>query len=212
MKLLFLLSSLLLAAKAMACVDHDLPGAGVGVQVVEASVSTSKSDGGVLVTVLGTLKNTTANRADGVVVEAKLTDRGGKVIDVISEKVYGLVVPAGQQVAFRVQGPAAADRDAYAGVQARVVSADARPGAVPRAKEQEPSLFVSLLVSWGPMLLLIGVWVLLARRYSGKGSAQEKMAVAIGEQNALLAKQLAAIETIAAATAAARPAADMRAP
>jgi len=34
---------------------------------------------------------------------------------------------------------------------------------------EEPSLLVSLLVSWGPMLLLIGVWVYFMRQMQGGG-------------------------------------------
>jgi cell division protease FtsH len=34
---------------------------------------------------------------------------------------------------------------------------------------EEPSLIMSLLVSWGPMLLLIGVWVYFMRQMQGGG-------------------------------------------
>lgn len=37
----------------------------------------------------------------------------------------------------------------------------------------------------------------MARKYSGKGSNQDKMLIAINEQNALLTRQSAAIEAIA---------------
>lgn len=47
--------------------------------------------------------------------------------------------------------------------------------------------------------MLILVWVVLARKYSGKGSAHQRSVELIAEQNALLGKQLAAIESIATA-------------
>lgn len=197
MKKLISLPLLLLASYAFACADHDLPDPSSSVQVVEATVSTSKTDGPLFVTVLGSFKNTTANRIESLVVEAKLTDSNGKVIDVLSQPVYGLVVPAGQQVAFRLQGPAAVKENLYAGVQARVVSAEAHAPSPPRASREESNRVVNFLISWGPMLLLVVVWIFLARKYGGKGSTQEKMLAAIGEQNALLAKQISAIEVIA---------------
>lgn len=200
MKQLFLTPLLvLLTSNASACADHDLPEASLSVQVAEASVTTTKNDGPLLVTVLGTLKNTTSNRIENLVLEAKLTDSSGKVIDVLSERVYDLVVPAGQQIAFRLQAPAAAGPNSYAGVEARVVSAEAHTPLAPRSAKKETNLIRDVLISWGPMILLIAVWLLLARKYSGKGSTQNKLLAAIVEQNSLLTKQIAAIENIAMA-------------
>lgn len=195
----------LFSFKASACVDHQLRDAAASVQVVEPSVTAAQRDGCVLLTVLGSVKNNGGERVESLLVEAKLKDASGKTIDVISQPVHGLVVPAGQQVAFRLLAPAAAAPAMYAGVEARVVSAEAHVPFVPpppARAENEPNVFVSLLVSWAPMLLLIAVWVLLARKFSGKGSTQDKMLTAIGEQNALLARQIAAIEAIASAAAA----------
>jgi ATP-dependent Zn protease len=199
MKKLISLPLTLFVSYALACGDHDLPDPGSSVQVVEATVQTAKMDGPLFVTVLGEFKNTTGSKIGNLVVEAKLIDASGKVVDVLSQPVYGLVVPAGQQVAFRIQGPAAVKESLYAGVRARVVSAEAHAPSAPRAAKQESNRFVDFLVSWGPMLLLIAVWIFLARKYSGKGSTQDKMLNAIGEQNVLLAKQISAIEAIGAA-------------
>ena len=197
MKNLIPLLFVLLASRAVACADHDLPNPNSSVQVVEATVTTSRTEGPLFVTVLGSIKNVTGSKIDNLVVEAKIIDTSGKVVDVLSQPIYGLVVPAGQQVAFRLQGTAAAKEVLYAGVQMRVVSAEAHAPSVARVTKQESNQFVDFLISWGPMLLLIAVWILLARKYSGKGSTQAKMLVAVGEQNALIAKQIAAIEAIA---------------
>lgn len=200
----FLLSLLLvvLASNAFAACDQDLQDPNSQVQVVGASVTTTKTDGPVFVSVIGELRNTTNNKIDELVIEAKLTNSKGKVIDVISEPVYGLVVPAGQQVAFRLQAPAAADQSSYSGVTVRVISGNSNAPSAPSTSAQKSSKYLEVLVSWAPMILLILVWVVLARKYSGKGSNQEKMLAAISEQNALLAKQIAAIEAIASAASA----------
>ena len=55
------------------------------------------------------------------------------------------------------------------------------------------------LISWVPMVIFIGVWMFLARKYSGKGSIQDQMLTAISNQNSLLTKQITAIESIASA-------------
>jgi ATP-dependent Zn protease len=184
---------------AVACNDHDLVDPSNSVQVVETSVSTSKADGPLFVTVFGSFKNTTPNKIDNLVVEAKLTNSNGKVIDVLTQPVYGIVVPASQQVAFRLQGPAAATQGAYSGVQVRVTSGESHPPRDTRPAKSDATPWLDFLISWGPMLLLVLVWIFLARKYNGKGSVQHRMLGAIGEQNTLLAKQLAAIESIASA-------------
>jgi ATP-dependent Zn protease len=172
------------------------------VQIVEASVTTTKTDGAVLVSVIGELRNTTNNKIDEIVIEAKLKNSKGKVIDVISEPVYGLVVPAGQQVAFRLQAPAAANQSSYSGVTARVISGNSNIPSTLRTSTQKSSKYLKALISWAPIILLILVWIILARKYGGKGSNQEKMLATFIEQNALLAKQISAIETIASAASA----------
>lgn len=191
--------ALLLTLNAQACADHDLQTPSVALQVVNAAVSTAKADGPLLVTVIGELKNTTNDKINDVVIEARLTDASGKVIDVLSESQYGLVVPPGEQVSFRLQGAAATTQAAYVGVQARVVSAQAHSASTPRRPSSREGTdgFKEFAISWGPMVLLVLVWIFMARKYSGKGSNQDKMLIAINEQNALLTRQSAAIETIA---------------
>ncbi|MFQ6332576.1 FxLYD domain-containing protein [Methylophilus sp. 3sh_L] len=199
MKKFIVISLALLALNATACADHDFPEAGSSIQVTEASWSTSQNDGPLILTVLGTLKNPTGDRIENLVVEAKLTDRNGKVIDVLTEHVYGLVIPAGQQVAFRLQSSAAASKNAYSEVQARVISAEAHPPQAPHPAPEERNAVFEYLISWVPMVIFIGVWMFLARKYSGKGSIQDQMLTAISNQNSLLTKQITAIESIASA-------------
>jgi len=66
-----------LVQSATACNDHDLQDPSV-VQVLQPTFSTSKSEGPIVLTVIGTFKNTSAAKVDNLVVEAKLTDAQGK--------------------------------------------------------------------------------------------------------------------------------------
>ena len=43
------------------------------------------------------------------------------------------------------------------------------------APQKTDNQWIKLVVSWGPMILLIIVWILLARKYSGRKSPQQKM-------------------------------------
>ncbi|RTL00095.1 MAG: hypothetical protein EKK65_08540 [Lysobacterales bacterium] len=197
MRPLLLILPLTLASTAVAACAQDLQNPDSAIEVVNASISTFRTEGPLLTTVIGELHNTTNDRIDELVIEARLTDASGKLIDVISEPVYGLVAPAGQNVAFRLQAQAAAAAEAYAGVSVRVISAQTHPPAPARARAPEPSRIPDWLMAWWPMLLFILIWLLLVRKASGKGSFQERMLAGMQEQNALLGRQVSALEAIA---------------
>lgn len=196
---------LVLTTHALASANEDASATNPSLQVVQTSFNTVNANGTSVVTVLGDLKNTSNTTRENLVVEAKLFDSSGKLVDVISQPVYGLLVPANQQVAFRLQAPVAALPDAYASVQARVVSAEPRIEIASRPSSTNYSRVWSMLGSWGPMLLLIGAWFFLTRKYNGKGSAQDKMLHAIEVQNQLLERQIAAIEALASPAASRNP-------
>ena len=201
MKRIFLALPLLICFYASACGSNEQPQseAKSALQIVNPKVSTAKSGGPLLVTVIGELKNPTSQDFEDLVLEARLMDADGKVIDMLSESMYDMVVPAGEQIAFRLQGAAATTEASYAKAQVRVIRAQ-RP-VTHRPVRQEKNPLIEMAISWGPMLLFILFILLLVRRSSGKGSYQEKMLTAVNEQNSLLTRQAAAIETIAAALA-----------
>ena len=48
---------------------------------------------------------------------------------------------------------------------------------------EEPSILMSILISWGPMLLLIGVWIYFARRmHGGSGKSIQDLQVELLEE------------------------------
>lgn len=108
------------------------------VKVVDSKVVTRQSGDYLGVTVLGNLKNETNRPVSDMVVEARLIDVQGKLVDVLTEKFYGMVVMPGEQIAFRLQNTAASPLAAYARaqVQARVTSDSRRdePNSQPKAE------------------------------------------------------------------------------
>lgn len=208
LKTLIIVALLTFVKVSYACCESELKDPPASVEILAPTFSVTGTDGPQLLTVVGTFRNKTETTVGDLVVEARLLDTTGNVVDVLSQPVYGLLVRAGQEVSFRMQGPAAVQASAYASVQARVTSGVSQQPRPPRSERREESQLVSLLVSWGPMLLLIVVWIYMARKYSGKGSAQDRTIDLIAEQNVILSKQLAAIEAIAAAAGSAWPKTD----
>lgn len=177
--------------------EHDLTNPSQSLKVTDSTFTIIPIEGRQTLTVIGTFKNTTANKIDNVVVEAKFMDSNKKVVDVMTQPVYGIVVPANQEVSFRLQGLLGASQNSYSAMEARVSSGETHIERQASKKKSEDSLFMTLLISWGPMLLLIGVWMLFMKKYNGKNSAQNRTLDLIAEQNLLFTKQLSAIENIA---------------
>jgi hypothetical protein len=188
---------LALAAPCLTCGAAVLENPGDAVKVVDARIITRQQEGrDNVVTVLGSLKNETGQPVSALAVEARLLDAQGQLVDVLTDKFYDIAIMPGEQAAFRLQGSAASPLAAYAQVQARVTSGERREAEPPKAQSGwgwNRDTLMSLLVSWGPMLLLIAVWIVFIRLASSKKSPQLNL---IAEQNALVQRQAAALEKL----------------
>jgi hypothetical protein len=183
-------------AGAACTYQPDFDDAGSAIQVLQPTFSWNGGDRSAVINALGVLKNTSSACADSIVVEVRFFDEQKNVVDVITSPLDGIVVPASKEVAFRVQGAAAQPKSMYASMSARVVSAEHRY----RGTSQSPtwkSRLLDFLANWGPMLLLIGVWLWVMRRYSGKKSPQQRTLALWEQQIELQRENLAAMQRLA---------------
>lgn len=164
--------------------------------VAPTSLSVDTEDGRRTITTLGTITNPTGVCFTDLVVEVQYFDAAGQHVDTVVEPLAGVVAPAGEPAEFRVQGPAARDAKAYASQRVRVTDGLAR-----WTKGGEPSrgMFVDLLLSWAPMLLLIAVWLYLVRRQAGAKGIQGRMLAIMEAQQVVIQEQNQAVQRIAAA-------------
>lgn len=168
------------------------------VSVSGTSTSYAQSDGGGIITTIGTFKNSSSAFIEDIVVEVKYFNAANNLIDVVTQPLYGLVLPPGEEVAFRVRDSADKPKSAYATSTVRVVSAQQRPVRQPQQPQSKPSTFWSdLFYSWGPMLLLIAVYVFYMAKFAGKKSPQARTVDLITQQNSMLGRQIDVIERIA---------------
>lgn len=166
--------------------------------MVQPSFSWNGGERGATINALGVLKNTAMACADNLVVEVRFFDEQKNVVDVITSPLEGVVEPASKEVAFRVQGAAAQPKATYASMSARVVSAEQRysRGSVTPAPTWQ-SQVLGFLASWGPMLLLIGVWLWVMRRFYGKKSPQYRNLEMWEQQIELLRQEVATMQQLA---------------
>ena len=147
------------------------------------------------------VKNSSDAAAYNIVLEAKFLDSANKVIDVITQENYGIVVPAGKDVLLKLRDSISGAQASYSKVEVRVLSADFR---LPKSASgsanpnNTKNAIVEFLISWGPMLLLVAVWIYMMRKYSN--GYQNKVLQFMDKQNELIAKQAAALEQIATAS------------
>jgi ATP-dependent Zn protease len=166
------------------------------VSVIDTSFNYSQSENTPWITTIGTIKNASESQIEELVVEVKYFNTEKKLIDVVTQPLYGVVVPASQAVAFRVRDAADKPRISYVSSSVRVVSAEQRDIQQPQSK-QSSFPWGDLLASWGPMLLLIGVWIFFMRKMNKKGSPQARTVELIEKQNAVLERLAAAAEKAA---------------
>ncbi len=162
--------------------------------VVDVTYNFSESKDQAMISSFGSIKNGSGACADDLVIEAKYYDSTGKLVDVISENLYGVVIPAHQEFAFRVRGPADKPKASYAKAVVRVASVS--PKHVPETKS-EWSRLLELLYLLGPLILIIGVFEFFARKLTGKNSPQQRMVGHVELQTAKMERNIAALERIA---------------
>jgi ATP-dependent Zn protease len=187
------------ACAANACAEQNaLPDASDVLKVSNTVFSYSQEEGRNVITTIGAIQNTSQARAEELVVEVRYFDRNKILIDSVTQPMYGVVVPPGQQLSFRVRDAADKPKSAYATSVARVVSAEQRTPSKPQSKGNL-SFLTDILISWAPMLLLIGVWIYFMKKMSRKDSPQKRTIELIQEQNLTLARQLEVLERLAVA-------------
>jgi ATP-dependent Zn protease len=163
--------------------------------VIDTSFTYSQSESTPLVTTIGTIKNTSNSLVEDIVIEVKYFNAEKKLVDVVTQPLYGVVVPAFQEVAFRVRDAADKPKTSYTFSNVRMASAEQRVAQQSKPKQSSFS-WSELLVSWGPMLMLIGVWVFFMRKMNKKGSYQFRTVELIDKQNAILERIATAAEKV----------------
>jgi hypothetical protein len=182
---------LLFSWPTLACCSDELENPGAAVKVVDTQFVTGEESENPMasLTVLGALKNETKQSVNNIVVEAKLLDSNGQVVDVLNEELYGIVVMPGDQVMFRIQGFRASPKASYAQVQARVTSA--RSDSTGTKSKVD---WLGGLAMWWPLFVLVAVLIWLSR----KSRCDVRKSVAMqAEGVALMQRKVAALEKIA---------------
>jgi ATP-dependent Zn protease len=161
----------------------------------------SKDSTSLLLTALVKVKNNAASDASSITIEAKFLNSQGKVLDAITDTQYSVTLASGNDVILKLKDQSSIKKEDIAKVEARIVSANFRENkSNSMASTNKKSALLEFVISWGPMLLFIGVWIWLMRRYS-KGFQSEvleqmKLQTAIIERQAIATEKIAAMQNV----------------
>lgn len=167
-------------------------------EITKSSINFTPYDDYNEITCVGKIKNKSDVAINEVVFQVQYFNSENELIDTVTGHDYSFIVPPKEEIAFRVSDTAARklSKD-YASHKVIITSAKQD---LPTSSKKKNNFIIELLISWGPMLLLIAVWIFFMRKYQGKNSPQkkiigiqEKQYEAIKKQNELFSEL---IETI----------------
>jgi ATP-dependent Zn protease len=165
--------------------------------VSQVSFNFSQNDGYNFITTLGTIKNLSNAKAEDLVVEVKYFNADKKLIDIVTQSLYGIEIPKGQEVSIRVRDVADRLKKDYLSNSVRIISANGRI-----VKHNPPpekrSNWENIFISWMPMILLISVWIYLVKRQNKKGPVARSVEL-VEQQNQILTRQIEVLERISIA-------------
>jgi len=191
---LFVMLMLLISIVSKGYADQDaIDNPGNILKISDTTFSYSKEDGHGNISTIGTIKNLSDMRIDRLVLEVKYFDQGKRLIDTVTQPLYGVVVPPSQEVSFRVLDVASKPKEAYVSSSVRVVTAEQREACSSNSK------WLETFVSWLPLLILAGVWVFFIKKMNKKNSPQRRSVELIENQISILSKQLETLDRLASA-------------
>ena len=172
-------------------------------KIIKSETNYSESPNCRYITCIGEIQNLTDDVWDDLVVEVKYFNSNGALIDTETESLYSYVLQAKDTIPFRVRIQADRNASEYSTHSVRITSAERKSRYESQnSPKKKSSLISNILISWAPMIILIGVWVLFMRFYlSNKRSPQAKsiellknQAILIEKHNQLFERLVNAVE------------------
>jgi ATP-dependent Zn protease len=195
-KILIIIALMTFSMVAVACTGNsNIEVSTSKITVSDTSISYAQNEDRRIITTFGVIKNATETCVADIVVEVTYFDSQNKLVDVITAPLYDIVIAPSQEVAFRVRDVADKPKESYTSSTVRVISAE--PRISKQSSEKEGFSWLQLFFSFVPMLLLIGIWLLVMRKYHGNKSPQQRTLEA---QLTTLTRQVEVLERLATAT------------
>lgn len=165
--------------------------------ITDSETSYSNQETCPMITCLGKIQNRSEINWEDITIEAQFFNASGQLVDTLTESNYDQIASAGKEISFRIRGRADKPIDQYVTHIAKVTWASEMTNAYKKSKRSER--WFDILISWMPMILLIGVWLFFIRRISHKNSPQKLSLEALQKHTDLCSIQNGFIERLAVA-------------
>lgn len=138
---------------------------------------------------IGELANLGEDTYQYITLQIQYFNEKDEIIDTVTEQLYDHVLMPKETISFKVSDRADKSSEQYITHKVKVTYADEK-----YVKKYEPvkkkSWILDILISWGPMLLLIFVWIFIMYRYNrNKKSPHFQSVEAMKKRNELVEYQ-----------------------
>lgn len=179
----------MLAFNSSAClVDEDPEALAQKLSITSSSDRIDTDDDVRVMTTLGSIQNLSDACAKNIVVEVSYYDAKQQLVDVLTQTLSQVTVPSQSNVLFRVRGQLSAPSELYVSSKVRIVAADVKLSAA-RAPAKPSVWSNTMLISWLPLIVIIGVWFTMYRKANGPKAPATRAVALMDEQLKLTAAQ-----------------------
>ena len=160
------------------------------IRILNSKFSYSDNKNDSYITCIGELENVSANAYGYITLQAEYFNNKGVIIDTVTEQLYSHVLLPGKTISFRVNGRAYKDAEQYNNHKIKVTYAELKCIEEYSPDQNKKNWMLRIFISWGPMLLLISVWIFFIYRFNrNKNSPQAQSVAALKKQIELLEHQ-----------------------
>ncbi|NHZ33081.1 hypothetical protein [Massilia rubra] len=168
-------------------------------QVSLQKVTFTPSGDGRKLLVFGILKNGSPHRLRNVMLELRFFNEKHVLVDTFTRCVDNVIAPPAGEVGWRIRENIYDFMTPYVAQEVRIVSAEAIKPVKPGEPEMNPFLR-DMLVSWVPLLVLLGFLVYLLKKLVGKQSSSYKAVLLMEEHMGCFDKNSRLLERLVLAT------------
>lgn len=170
--------------------------------IQNSKYSYSENEKCTYISCLGELKNLSENTYEYITIQIQYFNSDGVIIDTVTEELYSHVLPPKEIISFRARDQADKNFEQYKSHKIKITHAEIKYIQDYDSGQSKKNWVLRILISWGPMLLLIFVWIFFIMRMNKNKNSPQVQSVAalkkqielVEQQNKLFEKLIEAIE------------------
>jgi hypothetical protein len=145
---------------------------------------------------IGHIQNSGKYPLEDIVIEVQFFDGDGELIDVTRRTLYNIRILPKEKAPFKIETFAAHKQELYVSQEVHIIDADQD---IPCSSNSKKGFISDLIGMLLPIVIFFAIFILLMRKYQGKGSNQDKLVNLMERQVDLVEAQNIELSKIAEA-------------